>query len=70
MWDSSPITEMLARSKCDDIERVAQRQKLLPEIDQPKRGLRPRHAVAGALMRIALVIDESAGRPIVGTAAR
>ena len=45
MLDSIQITEMFLQSKRDDIERVVQRQKLLAEIDQPKRGLRPRQAV-------------------------
>ena len=70
MLDSIQITEIFLQSKHDDIERVVQRQKLLAEIDRPKRGLRPRQAVASALMRIAMVIDESAGGRMVGTAAR
>jgi hypothetical protein len=64
------IEGIFAQAKRDDIERVVQRQKLRAEIDQPKRGSRLRRAVAGALMRIAMVIDESADGRIVETAAQ
>ncbi len=70
MLDGIQITEMVLRSKRDDIERVVERQKLLAKIDRPRRALHPRQAVAGALMRIAMVIDESAGGRIAGTAAQ
>jgi hypothetical protein len=70
MLDSIQITEMFLQSKRDDIERVVQRQKLLAEIDQAKRGVRARQAVACALMRIARVIDESADGRIAAPAAQ
>jgi hypothetical protein len=60
MLDSIHFTEILAQSKREDIERKVRRQKLLAEIDAPDTGLHARQAIAGALMRLATIIDASA----------
>ena len=70
MMDSIHFTEIVAQAKRDDIERAVQRQKLLAQIDAQKHGLRPRHAIAAVLMRLANVIDEGAGGRVTATAAQ
>jgi hypothetical protein len=69
MLDSSHVAEMFAHAKLDDLDRVIQRHQLLAPLDQPaRRRRRARQAIAGALMRIAVIIDDSADTRVAATA--
>lgn len=66
--DSIQFTEIFAQAKRDDIERALARQKLLAQIDERAVGLHPRQALAGALVRLAMIIDAGAGSRATATA--
>jgi hypothetical protein len=59
--ESVLITEIFAETKRRDLERGVERQRLLADIGQQDTGLHPRRAVAGALVRLATLIDSNAG---------
>jgi hypothetical protein len=61
MLDSIQFAEIFAQSKRDDIERNVARGRLLAQIGERGSGLRVRQAIAGALVRLATIIDAGAG---------
>lgn len=70
MLDGIDIAEMYVRAKRDDIERAARTQALLRDVPEARRCLHPRQMVAGALVRLAMLIDESAGWRIASSTTR
>ena len=70
MLNSIQIVEMYVQAKRDDIERAAERQRLVREAPEAGRCLHPRRMIAAGLVRLAMLIDESAGWRFAATAAR
>jgi hypothetical protein len=62
MLDHMQLTEILAASKRRELEQSIRHHRLLEDLEMPEAGVHPRQFVAGALVRLAMLIDAGAGR--------
>jgi hypothetical protein len=56
------LTEIIATARRREIEHLAERRRLLAHLDPAPRAFQPRRAIAAGLVRLAMIIDASAGR--------
>ena len=61
MLENMQAAEMLAAAKQRDIERAADRGRMLAEIGPRDTGVHLRQTIAAALVRLATMIDAGAG---------
>jgi hypothetical protein len=68
MLDNLLLTEVIATCKRDDLEHDIAHALLVSQAGRQSGGFHPRRAVAGALVRVAAVIDSNAGHGARATA--
>ena len=68
MLDNMLLTEVIASCKREDLQRDIARALLISQAGASGSGFHPRRAVAGALVRVAAVIDSSTARSTTAAA--